>query len=120
VTKKRFLLIVSLPLTAVVVLVGVVALLPPDDRPGVTKANFDRIQEGMTLAEVEEIFGSDRRGSLEAVSYLIHEEAGWDDWLLDDGSNLSIRFVDNRVAGKRWLPSNERFFDKIRRWLHLR
>jgi outer membrane protein assembly factor BamE (lipoprotein component of BamABCDE complex) len=52
--KKRLLLIASLPLTIALTL-GVLAMLPPP--PGVTKANFDRIQEGMTRAEVEEIFG---------------------------------------------------------------
>jgi hypothetical protein len=39
-TKKHLLLIASLPV-AIAVTFGVVALLPP--RPGVTKANFDRI-----------------------------------------------------------------------------
>jgi hypothetical protein len=54
VTKKRRALIAILTLTIAVIL-GVLAMLPP--RPGVTKANFDRIEKGMTLAEVEEIFG---------------------------------------------------------------
>ena len=49
-TKKRVALLAVLPLTVAVIL-GALEMLPP--RPGVTKANFDRIQEGMTLAEVE-------------------------------------------------------------------
>jgi outer membrane protein assembly factor BamE (lipoprotein component of BamABCDE complex) len=55
VTKTRLLLIVFLPLTAVAVSVGMLAMLPPG--PGVTKANFDRIEKGMTRAQVEEIMG---------------------------------------------------------------
>jgi hypothetical protein len=49
-TKKRMALLAVLPVTVAVVL-GAVVMLPP--RPGITKANFDRIQEGMTLAEVD-------------------------------------------------------------------
>jgi hypothetical protein len=52
--KKRLLLIASFPFTIALTL-GVLAMLPPS--PGVTKANFDRIKEGMTKAEVEEILG---------------------------------------------------------------
>ena len=53
-TKKRLALLAVLPLT-VAVIVGVLAMLPP--RPGVTKADFDRIMEGMDRTEVEAIFG---------------------------------------------------------------
>jgi hypothetical protein len=60
VTGKRLILIASVPLVIVVTL-GVLALLPPDDRPGVTKANFDRIEKWMTKAQVEEIFGREGR-----------------------------------------------------------
>src|ERR1017187_4650698 len=55
-TKKRLILIASLPLT-IAVTVGVLALLPPS--PGVTKANFDRIQDDMTNADVKQILGGD-------------------------------------------------------------
>jgi len=57
VTKKRQLRIASVPLIAAVVL-GVLSILPP--RPGVTKATFDRIEDGMTRTEVEQIFGPER------------------------------------------------------------
>ena len=53
-TRKRLLLIAVLPLAFAVTL-GVLAMLSPN--PGVTKAKFDRIEKGMTLAEVEAIFG---------------------------------------------------------------
>jgi hypothetical protein len=58
--KKRLALIAVLPLTIAVIL-GVSAILPP--RAGVTKANFERVQDGMTLAEVEGIFGEKARHS---------------------------------------------------------
>ena len=64
--KKRLLLIASLPL-AIVVTLGVLAQLPP--RPGVTRANFDRIEKGMTLAQVEEIFGKEGKSVLVPKSH---------------------------------------------------
>jgi hypothetical protein len=45
-TTKRLLLIAALLLIVAAVILGVLSLLPPD--PGVTKANFDRIEKGMT------------------------------------------------------------------------
>jgi hypothetical protein len=52
VTKKRLLLIASLPL-AIAVIIGVLAMLPP--RTCVTKEIFDRIKVGMPIEEVEAI-----------------------------------------------------------------
>jgi hypothetical protein len=47
-TKKRFYLISAAILVACIgSTVGVLAMMPP--RPGVTKANFDRIEVGMTV-----------------------------------------------------------------------
>lgn len=107
-TKKRLLLIASLLLVIAVTL----AMLPP--RSGVTKANFDRIEKGMTLAELEEIFG---------------EKGNWWDgagrkglpmcWTAKDGLGADVEFVDESVARKQWADSHETIFDKIRRWLHL-
>ena len=107
-TKKRILLIAALPL-AIVVTFGVLAMLPPS--PGVTKANFDRIQEGMTKAEVEEIFGG------KGVPLWTSRELLW---ASDDGSEVEVDFgVVGCVQTKIWVSSNETILDKIRRWLHL-
>lgn len=112
VTKKRLLLIAPLPLACAMTL-GVLAMLPPS--PGVTKANFDRIHEGMTLAEVEALFG---------------EKGNWWDgagqkglpmcWTAKDGSGAVVEFVDESVAIKQWADSHETILDKIERWVHLR
>jgi hypothetical protein len=110
-TKKRLLLIATMPL-AVAVTLAVLLMLPPS--PGVTKANFDRIRTGMTVAEVEEAFGGQ---SIDDAP----KRGGWFElrWLADDGSRVFIVFLDDCVASKLW-PNHETFFDKIRRWLHLR
>jgi hypothetical protein len=106
VTKKRILLIASLPL-AIAVTLGILAMLPP--RPGVTKANFDRIQEGMKRVEVEAILGQVKE-----------QDLGIDFWFGDDQSLVMIGFSDDCVFYKQWHDSHEPLLDKIRRLLHLR
>jgi hypothetical protein len=116
VTKNRLLLIASLPLIIAVTL-GVLALLPPS--PGVTKANFERIQKGMTLAEVEEILG---RKAYQSVRYVVDGEVKQETeriWAADDGSGAGVDFVDDCVTDKEWAYSHEPILHKIRRWLHL-
>jgi hypothetical protein len=109
--KKRLLLIAVLSLAvAVTVLVMLPAMLPP--RPGITKANFDRIQDGMTLAEVEAIFGGKK------VFYGPFS-GPFDVWVADDGSLARIYFSDECVENVYWDDSEESTLDKIRRWLHL-
>ena len=102
-------MIAAIPLVAGAVTLGVLAMLPP--RPGVTKANFDRIEKGMTKAQVEEIFG--REGvPLWTPRALL--------WASDDGSEVEVDFgVVGCVQTKIWVGSNETILDKIRRWLHL-
>jgi hypothetical protein len=90
--RRRKLLVVLAGL-AVVVAVGVVVLWPRQDR--VTRANYDRIAEGMRLAEVEVILGpaGDYRTGLgesafEGGCYWIDDvEGSWPAWsVLPSGS----------------------------------
>jgi hypothetical protein len=89
----------------------VFAPLPP--RPGVTKANFDQIQVGMNISEVERILG----GTGLRFDGLVDRPALV--WQGEDASFALIEVADNTVIGKRWHPSNETLLDKFRRWLHL-
>jgi hypothetical protein len=108
-TKKRLILFAVLPVTIATV-VGLLALLPP--WPGVTKANFDRVQEKMTAAEIEEIFGRKgivrMRGEIELRS-----------WRGDDKSEVWVLLRSDRVTGKKWFDSPETLPDKLRRWLYV-
>jgi hypothetical protein len=88
-------------------------MLPPDDRPGVTKANFDRIEKGMTLAEVQQIFGQDGEGPWFPTESKNRTYWYWD-W-----PKVGIQFLDNCVIEKEWHNSEETILDKIRRWLRL-
>jgi hypothetical protein len=62
-------------------------------RAGVTKANYDRIEEGMTLAEVQEIFGKEGavfHGFANKTAYC---------WENEDRSYAILLFNDNRKDG---------------------
>jgi hypothetical protein len=120
--KKRLLLIASVPITIAVIL-GVLALLPPS--PGVTKANFDRIEKEMTRAQVEAVFGGQGTKDLPFYPRFGKGLQGhWGTavvyWETHDGSFAIVEFVDDCVTDKEWQDSDESFLAKIRRWLHLR
>jgi hypothetical protein len=108
--KKRLLLLSILPLTIALTL-GVLAMLPP--RPGVTKANFDRIEKGMTRDEVEQIFG--RKGEVARDDKTVLN------WEADDGSEVFIVIWDDCILHKYWRchDSDKTILDKLRRWFHL-
>jgi len=114
--SRRRLIILSIGAIAVVSIgLGILAVLPP--QPGVTKANFDRIEKGMTLADVEAILGS------ESMSHFDHGESGplisREIWHGVDRSSTRITFDDGIVCEKQWRDSTETLTDKLRRWLHL-
>jgi hypothetical protein len=114
-TKKRVALLAVLPLT-VAVMFGVLVMLPP--HPGVTKANFDRIEKGMTAREVEMNFDRihDRMTTLDEF---LGRARDIRHWKAHDGSSAFVEFQDDCVYSKKWINSNESYLDKIRRWLHL-
>jgi hypothetical protein len=106
-TRNRLFLIVAATAVCVGVALGVLAMLPP--HPGVTPANFARIENGMTRAEVYEIFG---RPGMPWFT-----KRGWERWDAGDGSWTAIEFRADCVVDRMWHDSPESTFDKIRRWL---
>jgi hypothetical protein len=111
-TKKRLGLIAVLPLTIAVTL-GVLAMLPPG--PGVTKANYDRIQTGMSVQDVELLLG----GTALPFHGFPHRGSEIFVWQGDDGALAFVEIADSSVISKQWHPSTESMTDKLRRWLHL-
>lgn len=103
--RKRYFIVATLFAT-----VWFIAALLMSNGPGVTKANFDRIEEGMTLQEVEQIFG--RPGKYTWGGYY---------WETDDGARAFVVFAFNgdSAGQKNWESSTESPLDKLRRWLHL-
>jgi hypothetical protein len=111
--KRRYLKLAGLTTAGIFVVLGVLALLP--NRPDVTKANFDRIQDGMAIREVEVILGGTGQpfhGFSNRGPTLV--------WLSDDGAMAFVEVSDNAVASKTWRASDETILDKVHRWLHLR
>jgi hypothetical protein len=113
--RKRYFIVAAL--FASLASVGFVAALLMSNgpgvtnAPGVTKANFDRIEKGMTLQEVEQILGSPGKYTW-----------GGYHWEGDDGVTAFVEFdFDGASAGgKSWQDSRESPLDKIWCWLHLR
>jgi hypothetical protein len=113
--NRTILAIVAVAAVACVALVTL-ALLPP--RPGVPKANLDRIKIGMTTMEVEAIFGESTefipwppqtgfgRGELEFL------------WSGNDGQAV-IEFKDLRVRDKQWRDASTTWPSKFRSLLRL-
>ncbi len=92
----------------------VIPMLQPP-RPGVTKANFNRIELGMAYADVEAKLG---KGSwrFTRTSRGYHEGYSWS---ADDGAGAHIWFCGGKVEDKRWHESTESVTDTLRRWLCL-
>jgi hypothetical protein len=108
--KRRLLLLASLPL-AVAVILGILAMLPP--RPSATEV-FNRVEIGMTLAEVQRIFSHE---GTQLVLTPDGRKQTWE-WKVDEQTTMYIDFYDGMVDTKA-LTRRDAFLDKVRRWLHL-
>jgi hypothetical protein len=114
-TKKRWIVLAGMLAACVCLTLAVLALLPP--RPGVTSANFERIEDGMTQEEVEKILGgpaadwfSPKRGV--SVTYFV-----WDHPY--DRTQVFVGFRDNHVIQKEWGGPPDTFMQKLKRLLRL-
>jgi outer membrane protein assembly factor BamE (lipoprotein component of BamABCDE complex) len=96
------------------------ALLPSG--PGVTKANFYRIEDGMSLAQVEALLGppdynspSGRNWELlyNGKTHVGHTRRVWGG---DDGGARIDFDEEGRVFSKTWVDNPESFLDRLRRW----
>jgi hypothetical protein len=122
--RKRKWLILSLLLAACF---GV-AYLCFAPRRGVTLANFERIEKGMTQEQVEDFLGGPpglpyRVGEIDATwvfeNYELMIGHNFRVWQSREGS-LGIYFDEvGKVAVKTWFPYEESFWDRFRRWLRL-
>ena len=111
--RKRWLLAAGTMAGLVGVVLFVLAMLPPG--PGVTKANFDRVEKGMTRAQVVAILGK-----------ATYEPPGWGGgpyWTSNSGDEIRVRFDENqRVESMIWddgWPSEtliEKILDRLLWW----
>jgi outer membrane protein assembly factor BamE (lipoprotein component of BamABCDE complex) len=122
-TKKRWIVLAGILAACVCLTLAVLALLPP--RPGVTEANVERIEDGMTREEVEALLGGP---GVSLGSYLAHwyppspkalapakkYHAGvlWQ----HPRSNASVIVIFDereRVVRKQWIASQQTFVEKL-------
>jgi hypothetical protein len=89
------------------------AVVIPGNRPGTTKANFDRIKKGMPRADMEAILGQRKlEGDAGVVGIVII-------WWAEDSSQLWVIFNNGVVTDMCWKQSDQTLLEKIRRTLHL-
>jgi SmpA / OmlA family len=110
VAPKRVLLIGGL--VCVCVCFGFVGFMLLPASPGITKTNFDKIQNGMTRTEVNELFGT--------PSFMADVSDNKGVWTGLDGG-CSVRFDTNgRVSDKSWRDEprsiRQKFDDFVREW----
>jgi hypothetical protein len=86
----------------------------------VTRANLQRIEQGMTRAEVEAIVGSvpSRKHFIMFRPIRFLHGKTLVQW--DGGQGAAVLLFDTqgRVGEKKWIDRHEDSFDRIRRWLH--
>ena len=76
----------------------------------VTKAEFDRIREGMTYEEVRRIIGAS--GEVQSSSDLVGIKTVLYAWMNANGSNMNAMFQDGKLVQKHSLgcPEGEEYY----------
>jgi SmpA / OmlA family len=114
--KKKWLLVgIAALVVGGGVAVAIPALQPPG--PGVTKANFDRIQDGMTRDEVEGILGEPVSSSIGRIP----PGPNWFQWVTWKDQNREI-VVAFRLRDEAGGATNKSFVDEsfsARAWAYL-
>ncbi len=77
-------------------------------KPGVSKANFDKVKNGMTLVEVQKILGEGKKGiSITSTFGKLVGQGTTYVWEKDD-IKISIIFKDDKVISKNALGLEEK------------
>jgi hypothetical protein len=93
------------------VAVAIRALLPSGH--GVTEANCDRIEHGMTEADLDSHFGKPAHHWI-GLGTIVEKR-----WICEDGAFAEVTFANGAVIRAQWYESTETITDKLRRWLSL-
>jgi len=112
--SKRTRYILAAIIASILIAWIVVENLPPT--PGVTQANFDRLEKGMTLAEVEAIFGKPSSDSFES-GFISGNHVIVHRWVCPSGEFTFVHFSQHGVSYKSWPEADETIVRKIRKWL---
>jgi hypothetical protein len=127
-TRKRYLTVAAL--FGVMCCAGIAAVWVIDANspagPGVTKANYDRIEKGMTKEDVRAILGG--KGESHFLLFAggtLHTWITSTSWTGEDGSVAEMHFVESgdgpaRVTATNWIESKETITERLLRVLRLR
>jgi hypothetical protein len=107
-SKKWWLAIAGTFVLAIALAIAIAALLPPT--PGVTYANFSRIEKGMTREQVEQLLGRPAtRERINSFTWRAHERdigglgGNRDVWLSESDDHASAFFnQDGQVTDAVW------------------
>ena len=83
------------------------------NRPGVTRRNFDRIQEGMNWKQVQDVFDGEK--PVEVFGRIRVSTAIWRGI---DSAEAEITFRDDRVVHKEWTNCAMVMAEKAVHWIH--
>ena len=99
---------------------GLAVVVTPDNRPGVTKANFDNVQIGMSYEQVQGLLGMNSIEYYGSGSF--YSRSKLEAWKADDGAEAQINFLINfrddkgyKVTRMTWVDSTETLWQRIRR-----
>lgn len=111
-TKKR-LFIASALLMSFAVAGSVIVLMTPDNRPGVTRTNFSRVQIGMTLKEVYVVLGPQTDSYIDPTP--VDSTYFWNG---PEGS-AAVGIHNRQVYKTEWTDAPGSWRARIRRAVHL-
>jgi hypothetical protein len=123
--RKRRLFLLGSPLALALLSISVLLWLD-SQRPGVTRANFERLQEGMTKAQVEALLNGPPQhitpsgknySRLQNGTLLIGQTK--EVWGGEQGAAIVVFDEQGGLLYKDWHDSPESFLDRIRRMIHL-
>jgi hypothetical protein len=102
--KRRWLLLFAMFVVAVLVAGW---LLVPFDAPRINQANYDKIQEGSTEKEVEELLGK--------PTFISNLAPAYKEWSSDDGNAIGLLISKARgVELKKFTPTDRTLFEQIK------
>src|SRR5258708_4540691 len=110
----------ALSLVACLALLAYAALWLLSSQPGISRANYERIQVGMTQQEVERLLAGPPRPDPWTVPFeggvaqIGHTPRVW----ADDDAGIRIDFdKEGRVAVTQWAPRRESWWNRVRAWI---
>jgi len=114
--KKRHVIAAALLALCIGVALGTFALLPP--RPGVTKANFDRIEIGMTEAQLEALLGRKSAQSIdvEKIMRALYRDSKERHFIWTGVYGTAVIRIDEdeRVVAPQWQDRGPTLFQRLR------